>query len=110
MSILEVKDRSEAIDVGCALRNQNFFHDVNYDEPILIDTVDELYAYKDMMNTPKEEHDHSGLSILDLPVGVYTDLTDCYSPTCTVDDPCYSWSCPNKKVSSSLVNNQILTC
>lgn len=98
MAILQLKDRSVAVDVGCALRNQNFFHDVNYDEPILIDSVDELYEYKDMMNTSKEEPS-GGLSTLDLPNGVYTDLTECYSFTCTIDDPCYSWSCPKRKVS-----------
>lgn len=34
----------------------------------------------------------------ELPNGIYTDLTDCYSPTCTNDNMCYSWSCIRKKV------------
>jgi hypothetical protein len=117
----------EAIEIGAALRNQNFFHDVNY-EPVFIDSTDDLYAFKEMMNTPKEddisEHfsreSSSGKIVLlflctifvlntgfffldlqssDLPNGIYTDLTDCYSPTCTGDNLCYSWSCLKKKVS-----------
>lgn len=32
----------------------------------------------------------------DLPVGVFTLLTDCYSPTCTRDSLCYSINCPRR--------------
>lgn len=42
-----------------------------------------------------------GLIISDLPNGIYTDLTDCYSPTCTNDNQCYSWSCLRKKVTTN---------
>lgn len=31
-----------------------------------------------------------------LPVGVFTLLTDCYSPTCTIDSLCYSINCPRR--------------
>jgi hypothetical protein len=58
MRVLHITDRLEALEVGIALRSQNFFHDVNY-EPFLIDSTDELYAFKDMMNTPKEDDDPS---------------------------------------------------
>jgi hypothetical protein len=119
MTVLRITDRLEALEVGNALRNQNFFHDVNY-EPFLADSIDELYAFKDLMSTPKEEDDASEhreingtlilqyrqivnnalelLQISNLPNGIYTDLTDCYSPTCTNDNLCYSWSCLKKKV------------
>ncbi|KAI9472331.1 MAG: CNH domain-containing protein [Benjaminiella poitrasii] len=103
--ILDSKDRLEAIEVGTALRNQNVFHNVNY-EPFLVDSSDELYAFKDFMNTAQEDgilKDNSARS-LDLPNGVYTNLTGCYSPICTDDYLCYSWSCPKKK---SLKQSQI---
>jgi len=32
----------------------------------------------------------------DLPVGVFTLLTDCYSPTCSRDSLCYSINCPRR--------------
>lgn len=32
----------------------------------------------------------------DLPVGVFTLLTDCYSPTCSRDNLCYSINCPRR--------------
>jgi RHO1 GDP-GTP exchange protein 1/2 len=31
-----------------------------------------------------------------LPTGVFTLLTDCYSPTCSRDQPCYSIACPRR--------------
>ncbi|CAO3653206.1 unnamed protein product [Mucor fragilis] len=104
LSILGNHDRLEALEIGAALRNQNFFHDVNY-EPVFIDSVDELYAFREMTNTPKEDdvsekfsrESSSDLQSSDLPNGIYTDITDCYSPTCTGDIMCYSWSCLKKK-------------
>ncbi|CEP16510.1 hypothetical protein [Parasitella parasitica] len=117
LSILGNNDRLEAIAIGAALRNQNFFHDVNY-EPTFIDSSDELYAFKDMANTPKEDDvseqfSRESISVRlldfqssDLPNGIYTDLTDCYSPTCVGDNLCYSWSCLKKKASMSLKQSQ----
>lgn len=56
MTVLRITDRLEALEVGSALRSQNFFHDVNY-EPFLIDSINELYAFKDMMNPPKHDEE-----------------------------------------------------
>lgn len=113
LSVLRIHDRLEALQVGCALRHQGFFHDVNY-EPFFIDSQHELYEFRDL--TVKDDQVFTGnyatttkntivtkLFLLDLqsselPNGIYTDLTDCYSPTCTSDNLCYSWSCLRKKV------------
>ncbi|GAA5800025.1 hypothetical protein HPULCUR_005446 [Helicostylum pulchrum] len=92
--VLRINDRSEALQVGCALRHQGFFHDVNYD-PFFIDLQDELYAFRDL--TVKDDQVSIDLQSSELPNGIYTDLTDCYSPTCTNDNMCYSWSCIRKK-------------
>ncbi|KAI8380101.1 CNH domain-containing protein [Blakeslea trispora] len=61
--------------------------------------MEELYAFNEFTNTNEDsdlERD-TNESEWHLPKGIYTDLTDCYSPTCTTDKPCYSWSCPKKK-------------
>lgn len=34
---------------------------------------------------------------ISLPNGVYTELTRCYSPTCSYRNPCYSYTCPKKE-------------
>lgn len=33
---------------------------------------------------------------VELPTGVFTDLTQCYSTTCREGEPCYSFACPRK--------------
>lgn len=39
-----------------------------------------------------------------LPSGVYTLLTDCYSPTCSRDSLCYSIACPRRLEQQSRLN------
>lgn len=62
------------------------------------------------LSSPRLQHkSHSGLATLpglagddgtdledDLPTGVFTLLTDCYSPTCSRDSLCYSINCPRR--------------
>lgn len=47
VAVLRIQDRLEALEVGCALRHQGFFHHVNYDCD-LVDSVNELYAFRDL--------------------------------------------------------------
>lgn len=110
LSILKLNNdntsRLEAIEFGSALRNQSFFHHVNY-EPIFVDSQDEVYAFKhfnDVEDSPTTPHAGTIHGDNMLPNGIYTNLTDCYSPTCTNDNLCYSWSCLRKK---SLKQSQI---
>ncbi|KAI8987222.1 CNH domain-containing protein [Pilobolus umbonatus] len=96
--ILRTSDRKLAVSVGNALKGQNFFHEIKY-EKFLIDSMDEIYEFRDMVGLPEERPLDSlidDLQVIDLPNGVYTPLTDCYSPTCTNDTICYSYSCPRK--------------
>jgi hypothetical protein len=44
----------------------------------------------------------------ELPTGVITMLTRCYSITCSEDTPCYSHACP-RKVGFLIINVQILS-
>ncbi|KAI8364308.1 hypothetical protein EDC96DRAFT_444391, partial [Choanephora cucurbitarum] len=112
-SILKTKDRNLAVLVGRALEYQNLFHDVNY-EHRLRDSVNELYRFKDQprpinkhMGQNKQESDienirkkRESINLKEqdnqLPNGIFTLLTNCYSPTCTSDSSCYSPLCPRK--------------
>lgn len=51
----------------------------------------------DEANAPAEEED-------ELPTGVFTLLTDCYSPTCTRDRLCYSIACPRRLEQQARLN------
>ncbi|KAF1804767.1 hypothetical protein FB192DRAFT_1273896 [Mucor lusitanicus] len=119
-SIIKTSDRNLAILVGRALDDQKLFHDVNY-EHRLRDSVHELYQFKEQQGvskppikrklsadsdtiaatdadiTPSEDaspavHKEDD----DMPNGVFTLLTDCYSSTCTIENTCYSVLCPRR--------------
>ena len=131
---MRTHDRNLAILVGRALDGQNFFHEVNY-EHRLRDSVDELYQFRESIEATlglsagersvvgnkridaegKTEYRFESneakvcqpiVNDLDVPTGVFTVLTDCYSPTCTRERTCYSMNCPRKaaKVRSSIMD------
>jgi hypothetical protein len=86
--------------VGRSLDHQKYFHDVNY-EHRLRDSAHELYQFKEqhamskrklVLDTDMETDQEESY----LPNGVFTLLTDCYSPTCTADSMCYSALCPRR--------------
>ncbi|RCI05139.1 RHO1 GDP-GTP exchange protein 2 [Rhizopus stolonifer] len=66
LAILRINDRLEALEVGTALRSQNFFHDVNY-EPVLKDSADELYAFKEMIPNDNDTENSIGHLTQDRP-------------------------------------------
>ncbi|KAI7867202.1 CNH domain-containing protein [Spinellus fusiger] len=129
--IIKSQDRNLALLLGRALDAQKLFHDVNY-EHRLRDSVNELYQFNHPVHrrpysiiTPPPEDmstsfddDRSEANVTptlkedndDLPNGVFTLLTDCYSPTCTREQLCYSASCPRRleqaKNSASRKNHQ----
>ncbi|CEP19094.1 hypothetical protein [Parasitella parasitica] len=107
--IIKTNDRNLALLIGRSLDSQKFFHDVNY-EHRLRDSTQELYQFsRDQLNMrPKSgiinPQDVSKISqpaaVVDedaLPNGVFTLLTDCYSPTCTRKKLCYSPRCPRRQ-------------
>lgn len=85
--IIRTTDRNLALLLGRALDAQKFFHDVTY-EHRLRDSSAEMYQFRE---TLMEESDEK--SNVD---GVFTLLTECYSPTCTRDQLCYSIACPRR--------------
>ncbi|KAL7312851.1 RHO1 GDP-GTP exchange protein 2, variant 2 [Mucor circinelloides] len=119
-SIIKTSDRNLAILVGRALDDQKFFHDVNY-EHRLRDSVHELYKFREhqvvkkpsikrklsadsdtvAMDTDIASSGGTSPSVHkedddDMPNGVFTLLTDCYSSTCTIENTCYSVLCPRR--------------
>ncbi|KAJ1970750.1 RHO1 GDP-GTP exchange protein 2, partial [Dimargaris verticillata] len=90
-----------------------FFHDVTY-EHRLRDHPDELYVFQELTYSPYSQVEDDEITLrsaqsepqsptlslttsgLALPTGVFTQLTDCYSPTCSTDQICYSATCPRR--------------
>ncbi|KAH7101466.1 CNH-domain-containing protein [Auriculariales sp. MPI-PUGE-AT-0066] len=108
--IIKTTDRNLALLLGRALDAQKFFHDVTYDHR-LRDSSSEIYRFSTRVapwgsgeiNGVAETTEHDDACPTDdadgeqnLPVGVFTLLTDCYSPTCSRDRLCYSISCPRR--------------
>ncbi|KGQ01445.1 hypothetical protein PAAG_11792 [Paracoccidioides lutzii Pb01] len=92
--IIKTTDRNLALLLGRALDAQKFFHDVTYDHR-LRDAAGELYQFKETMG---EEDPVSEVN------GVFTLLTECYSPTCTRDKLCYSIACPRRLEQQARLN------
>ncbi|KAJ1730263.1 RHO1 GDP-GTP exchange protein 2 [Coemansia biformis] len=106
-AIIRATDRNLAIVVGRALEQQKLFHDVDY-EKRLRDDAAELYAFDDdvvnallragvsdddatLCQGNGHRADAAGIN------GVFVMLTDCYSPTCSSSQPCYSVTCPRQR-------------
>ena len=91
--IIKTTDRNLALLLGRALDAQRFFHDVTYDHR-LRDVPSEIYQFKEtMLEDPAPNVN-----------GVFTLLTECYSPTCTRDNLCYSIACPRRLEQQSRLN------
>ncbi|KAJ3180937.1 RHO1 GDP-GTP exchange protein 2 [Geranomyces variabilis] len=107
--LIKSTDRNLSLLLGRALDAQKFFHDVTYNHR-LRDSPNELYKFQSptapgptgssvtpileelmMANGASADPEDGGL-----PNGVFTLLTDCYSPTCTRDRLCYSVACPRR--------------
>lgn len=92
--IIRTTDRNLALLLGRALDAQKFFHDVTYDHR-LRDSTYEMYQFR---NTMSDEIDESPVN------GVFVLLSECYSPTCTRDQLCYSIACPRRLEQVSRLN------
>ncbi|TAQ84527.1 hypothetical protein B7494_g7152 [Chlorociboria aeruginascens] len=93
--IIKTTDRNLALLLGRALDAQKFFHDATY-EHRLRDSPAEIYQFREtMMDETNEEPEVNGVFVL---------LTECYSPTCTRDQLCYSIACPRRLEQQSRLN------
>lgn len=97
--IIRTTDRNLALLLGRSLDAQKFFHDVTY-EHRLRDSQSEMYQFRE--NVMEEQTD-------DKPTvnGVFVLLSECYSPTCTRDQLCYSIACPRRLEQVSRLNLKI---
>ncbi|EXJ63149.1 hypothetical protein A1O7_03594 [Cladophialophora yegresii CBS 114405] len=92
--IIKTTDRNLALLLGRALDAQKFFHDVTY-EHRLRDAPGEVYRFRETMGEEASSKDVNG---------VFTLLTECYSPTCTRDNLCYSIACPRRLEQQARLN------
>ncbi|ODV85687.1 hypothetical protein CANARDRAFT_185147, partial [[Candida] arabinofermentans NRRL YB-2248] len=81
--IIRTSDRNLALLLGRSLDAQKLFHDVTY-EHRLRDSSNEVYQFAE------EATNESSIC------GIFTLLTECYSPTCSRDNLCYSIACPRR--------------
>ncbi len=93
--IIRTTDRNLALLLGRALDAQKFFHDVTY-EHRLRDSTYEMYQFRETMAEEVEEKPAVN--------GVFVLLSECYSPTCTRDQLCYSIACPRRLEQVSRLN------
>jgi hypothetical protein len=120
--IIKTTDRNLALLLGRALDAQKFLHDVTYTHR-LRDNPLEIYQFRERVAPPSVEDDgtlqttstsSTPTAVLtdpaiashstDLPNGVFTLLTECYSPTCTRDKLCYSIACPRRLEQQARLN------
>lgn len=92
--IIKTTDRNLALLLGRALDAQKFFHDVTYDHR-LRDSSTEIFQFQE---TVMEDMSTTNVN------GVFTLLTECYSPTCTRDRLCYSIACPRRLEQQARLN------
>lgn len=93
--IIKTTDRNLALLLGRSLDAQKFFHDVTYDHR-LRDSSTEMYQFREsLMDDPVDTTDVNGVFVL---------LSECYSPTCTRDQLCYSIACPRRLEQQSRLN------
>lgn len=92
--VIKTTDRNLALLLGRALDAQKFFHDVTYDHR-LRDASGEVYQFRETIG---EEAPSSEVN------GVFTLLSECYSPTCTRDRLCYSIACPRRLEQQARLN------
>lgn len=93
--IIRTTDRNLALLLGRALDAQKFFHDVTY-EHRLRDSQSEMFQLREsLMDEPEDKSPVNGVFIL---------LSECYSPTCTREQLCYSIACPRRLEQISRLN------
>ena len=72
--------------MGRAMDSCSYFHDVTWTKR-LRDSPYELYKFTETIDSEMA---------VPIPVGVFTLIADCYSPTCSRDRLCYSIICPRR--------------
>ena len=79
--------------IARSLQGQLYLHEVEWGGKVLTVGVEDVFVFLD---------DQDGVSgsapeRAELPTGVVTFLTKCYAPSCTEEEPCYSYACPKRR-------------
>ncbi|KAF5351291.1 hypothetical protein D9758_007992 [Tetrapyrgos nigripes] len=95
---VSTSDRRAAIQVARSLQSQLFFYEVEWGGRVLQDGLEDVYMFLD---DPQDGPSGSGgggggNERAELPTGVVTALTKCYSPDCVEGSACYSPRCPRR--------------
>lgn len=89
---VSTNDRRVALQVARSLQSQLFFYEVEWGGRVLQDGVEDVYMFLNDLEGGSELVPE----LEELPTGVITMLTRCYSPSCGEGARCYSFSCPRK--------------
>ncbi|KAK5170553.1 RHO1 GDP-GTP exchange protein 2 [Saxophila tyrrhenica] len=98
--IIRTSDRNLALLLGRSLDAQKFFHEVAYAHR-LRDSPNEIYEFKETLSGGSQSEEPPEVN------GVFTLLTECYSPTCSRDNLCYSIACPRRLEQQQRLNMRI---
>lgn len=102
---VSTNDRRAALQVARSLQNQLFFYEVEWGGRDLSDSVEDVFMFLDDDGGAGDEQGGStsmavalGLDEMqELPTGVITILTKCYSPSCGEGtEGCYAYGCPKR--------------
>lgn len=89
---ISTSDRRAALQVARSLQSQLFFYEVEWGGRVLQDGVEDVYMFLDDIEGASD----SRVEQEELPTGVITLLTKCYSSSCDDENPCYSYACPRR--------------
>jgi len=89
---ISTNDRRAALEVARSLQSQLFFYEVEWGGRALTDGVEDVYMFLD----DQEGGSDTRIEVEELPTGVVTYLTKCYTPCCVDGHPCYAYSCPRR--------------
>ncbi|EIN06223.1 Dbl domain-containing protein [Punctularia strigosozonata HHB-11173 SS5] len=98
---ISTSDRRAALLIARSLQSQLFFYEVEWGGRVLQDGVEDVYMFlDDAAGEEREGREHVPMEREELPTGVVTLLTPCYSALCrrnTEDgEPCYAFGCPRR--------------
>ncbi|KAJ4500998.1 CNH domain-containing protein [Lentinula lateritia] len=96
---VSTSDRRAALQVARSLHSQLFFYEVEWGGRVLQDGVEDVYMFLDDLEGgagSSSAQPSSPSELTELPTGIITALTKCYSPDCMEGMTCYSPRCPRK--------------
>ncbi|KAG8896511.1 hypothetical protein FRB99_008857 [Tulasnella sp. 403] len=104
---ISTNDRRIALQVARSLQDQLYIYEVEWGGRSLSDSVEDVFMFLDDDGGEGEAGPSNAAlqGLAELPTGVITLLTKCYSPSCGEGEECYSYSCPKRgqQISPSLI-------